>query len=942
MTPDGLTLLAVNTPDARLEAFDLESGTPVWIDSIPVGLEPVSVRVRGNGEAWVVNHISDSVSVVSLTTGNVAATIRTLDEPADVVFAGTPQRAFVTCSQANTVQVLDPADLDAGPIDIPIDAEDPRALAVSPDGRTVYAAIFESGNGTTILGGGAIPEPGIFPPNVVSDPLGPYGGVNPPPNAGAAYNPPMNPLNPPPPPVGLIVRKDGNGNWMDDNCRDWTDFVTGPLAHLSGRLEGWDLPDRDLAVIDAQSLQLTYARRLMNLCMALAVHPTSGEVTVVGTDGINDVRFLSNLAGRFLRVQFARVAPGADLPHAITDLNPHLTYQGPTVPRAQRDLSVGDPRGIIWAGDGLRGYVSGMGSNNVVVIDASGDRAGLSPTIEVGEGPTGLALDEPRQRLYVLNRFAASVSVVDTAGEVEIARVPFFDPTPAVIRVGRRHLYDTHETSGLGHVACASCHADARPDRLAWDLGEPDGDMKTFNQNCGANLFDEPCEDHHPMKGPMITQTLQDIIGKEPLHWRGDRDGLEEFNPAFEAVLGDDETLTAEEMQELKAFLATITFGPNPFRNLDNSLPTDLPLPGHHATGLVGPAGLPLPNGNAAHGLDLYRTGKLFGGAFDCVTCHTLPTGAGTNLHAIGGQFAAVPAGPNGENHLMIVSFIGTTNISMKVPSLRNDYERTGFDQTQLSNRAGFGYLNDGAVDSIARMISVFSVQSVQDLADLVAFVLSISGSDLPVGGASNPYELRGPDSKDTHAGVGVQVTVDGANRTDAGVLARIEQMRGISQSGAVGMIAKALRGGERRGYYLVPPATMHSDRAGELMTMDALRTEAGAGAEVTFTLVPAGSEVRFGVDRDEDGAFDRDELDACANPADRLSTPANVVITGDSNGDGAVAAEDLAMFTRCATGPALGASLSCACWFDFDRAGHVDLADFQRLQLVYCGATCP
>ena len=29
------------------------------------------------------------------------------------------------------------------------------------------------------------------------------------------------------------------------------------------------------------------------------------------------------------------------------------------------------------------------------------------------------------------------------------------------------------------------------------------------------------------MKGPMTTQTMQDIIGHEPLHWRGDRSGLE-------------------------------------------------------------------------------------------------------------------------------------------------------------------------------------------------------------------------------------------------------------------------------------------------------------------------------------------------------------------------------------------------------------------------------
>src|SRR5947207_1323890 len=61
MTPDGATLLAVNTADARLEVFAIVSGQPVKAGSVPVGLDPVSVRVRSNTEAWVVNNISDSV-----------------------------------------------------------------------------------------------------------------------------------------------------------------------------------------------------------------------------------------------------------------------------------------------------------------------------------------------------------------------------------------------------------------------------------------------------------------------------------------------------------------------------------------------------------------------------------------------------------------------------------------------------------------------------------------------------------------------------------------------------------------------------------------------------------------------------------------------------------------------------------------------------------------
>src|SRR5262245_38399470 len=76
LTPDRTQLLAVNTADNRLEVFDVRSGLPLPVASIPVGLDPVSVRSRTNTEAWVVNHVSDTVSVVDLVSRRV---VRTLD-----------------------------------------------------------------------------------------------------------------------------------------------------------------------------------------------------------------------------------------------------------------------------------------------------------------------------------------------------------------------------------------------------------------------------------------------------------------------------------------------------------------------------------------------------------------------------------------------------------------------------------------------------------------------------------------------------------------------------------------------------------------------------------------------------------------------------------------------------------------------------------------------
>jgi YVTN family beta-propeller protein len=287
INPSGTMLAVAHTADNRVQLFDISEGTPGRVGHVLVGVDPVSVRFRTDNELWVVNHISDSVSIVDVPSRRVRRTLQTLDEPYDVVFAGTPERAFVSCSQANTVQVFNPADIGADPLSIAIDAEDPRALAVSPDGSTVYAAIFESGNGSTILPGAT--AGGHFPPNVTRQPETPYGGQNPPPNSGDGFSPPIADGLPLPPKVAHIIRKDDSGRWMDGNDRDWTEWVSGENAADSGRVAGWDLADHDIAVIDADSLEVSYVSRLMNIGMALSVNPASGMVTLVGTDVENQV-----------------------------------------------------------------------------------------------------------------------------------------------------------------------------------------------------------------------------------------------------------------------------------------------------------------------------------------------------------------------------------------------------------------------------------------------------------------------------------------------------------------------------------------------------------------------------------------------------------------------------------------------------------------------------
>ena len=99
MSPDETKLFAVNTPDNRLEIFNITANGLTQVASIPVGMEPVAVAARNNNEVWVVNHLSDSISIVDVAAipPRVIRTLLVGDEPRDIVFAGFDnERAFIT------------------------------------------------------------------------------------------------------------------------------------------------------------------------------------------------------------------------------------------------------------------------------------------------------------------------------------------------------------------------------------------------------------------------------------------------------------------------------------------------------------------------------------------------------------------------------------------------------------------------------------------------------------------------------------------------------------------------------------------------------------------------------------------------------------------------------------------------------------------------------
>ncbi len=564
ITPDGTRLLAVHTADARLSVFDLaQPSSPKLLAEIPVGIEPVSVRARTNDEAWVVNHTSDSVSVVSLSQGIVTATIRVKDEPCDVVFAGSPVRAYVTASRSNEVRVFDVTTY-ALVATIPVFGENPRALAASADGTKVFAAFALSGNRTTI-----VPED-VAPPQP----------------------PPTNPALPAPPSAGLIV---------DATDPAWSSQIK------------YTVPDNDVVEITTSTNTVSrYFPRVGTHNTGIAVRPGTGDLFVANTDARNLVRFETALRGHLVDHRVSRVAIGNGAVTAF-DLNPGVDYGLLPNPTALAN-AIAQPMDVVFDPSGSHLWIAAFGSDRVAKVDASGNvlarieigpASGTQVDAKTKRGPRGLALLASASRLYVLNRLTSTITVVDTSIGAKLQEIPVgaHDPTPAVVRDGRGFLYDT-KLSGNGLNSCAVCHYDGDVDLLAWDLGNPGGSMQAVSDPAG--LFG--VHQMHPMKGPMTTQSLKGLDpAHDPLHWRGDRSDFTQFNPAFDSLLGGSQ-LAFDDMVAFRDFVETMKLEPNPNQNLDRTLPTSV------------------AGGNPQTGQTTYMTFQ-FQPLLTCNTCHVSTTG---------------------------------------------------------------------------------------------------------------------------------------------------------------------------------------------------------------------------------------------------------------------------------------------------------------------------
>jgi len=580
------------------------------------------------------------------------------------------------------------------------------------------------------------------------------------------------------------------------------------------------LADHDLFRITPGSDAVPVATDMGAVLFALGKNPLTGDIWQLGTEANNKDATRPGepaVRGDFIVNQIAMAQPmGGSIVEPTGVFN--LDDADPASAGVQFDpsRSVGQPYNLDFDLDG-DGYVVGLLTANVTQLSAAG---AFIREWDVGPVPRMVLVDAAGEEALVYcwgNNTIEKYDLTNAAPNLVATLDLGFDPTPENMRVGRNLFFDAG-FSMHHNASCASCHVETETDMLAWDLS------------------DLPFDD----KGPLVTQTMRGIADLVPLHWRGERRKLVDFNPAFDGLLGGPEldTTPGGEFDQFEAFVFSLEQPANP-----NSHPRRL------VDGTLDANG-----GDAVRGQESYFDDTSVPGVGSCNACHTLPTGTNNEVVLDEPQLEFAR-----RTHFVVASFNALWRKSQ--PTLENVVFADGSMEQRPTIGAGVSAagLKDSVLDFV--QINLFSLNDQQDR-DIAAFVDQVDSGLAPVVHRSWILNERTlPDSRVWLRSFLMRQAV--ARNADIAVFGSID----------LGMGARELRWFWDRvsGLFLCEDSTVAPHSMKEFLTA----AEAGL-ADLVFLGLPVGMARRFAADFDRDGLFNLDEVALGVDPENF-----------DSDGDG-------------------------------------------------------
>ena len=473
-----------------------EWGGPGYISPAGLAVSP------DGGTLFVAAAGTGRLLEVDLGRGEVTRSVDVHGHPHDVVISADGRRIAVSNRDEDTVLVLDAATMEILHT-LPAGAE-PLGLAISAQGDRVYAA---NGTGDGLL---------------IAD-LGSSGS-----------------------PVRLVAGNEPYAVALSSDGR-----LLAVANRLARPVSARTVPASELTLVDAKEARIIERRELVSAHLSEGVAISSD-----GSFALATIIRIRNL------LPLTQVARGAVMNSGIAFIETKpggLTVQ---FPLSEVNAYFADPSGIILTPDDRIAFVAHGGAHTVTAIDvqalrklvtdeqpaileAMADDMGVSSKyvlarIETLDNPRTLAMAPDGRRVYVAERLADSVAVIDTERLQVIDRIDLGGPRELTAeRRGERVFHDASITF-QGQFSCRSCHPDGHSDGLVWDF-EVDG--------VGKNLLE--------------TRSLQGIRDTAPFKWNGKNPDLKtQCGARFARVLMRSDPFPPQQLEDLVAYIESLPLQP--------------------------------------------------------------------------------------------------------------------------------------------------------------------------------------------------------------------------------------------------------------------------------------------------------------------------------------------------------------------------------------------